>query len=165
MIKTTIISAFPGMGKTTYHKDNLITTLDSDSSEFSWVKNEDGTNSKHRNPDFPQNYIEHIKSNIGKYEYIFVSSHENVRQSLIDNCIFFFVVYPSIDRRDEFMERYYSRGSSSEFSTFIFENWDKFITELDKYNLHYVNVVVEKEFPTMSDVVAFIEKIKLNPEI
>ena len=36
------MSAFPGVGKTTYHKNNPVTTLDSDSSGFSWVINENG---------------------------------------------------------------------------------------------------------------------------
>lgn len=56
--------------------------LDSDSSNFSWVKDENGNNTKERNPEFPKNYIEHIKSNIGKVDVIFVSSHKVVREAL-----------------------------------------------------------------------------------
>ena len=52
-MRTKIISAFPGVGKTTYHKNNPDTTLDSDSSGFSWVI--DGHGNKKRNPSFPQN--------------------------------------------------------------------------------------------------------------
>ena len=71
-MQTRIIAAFPGTGKSYYHKENPETTLDSDSSRFSWVKDSEGNNTKERNPDFPENYISHIKENIGKYEFIFV---------------------------------------------------------------------------------------------
>ena len=89
-MRTRIISAFPGTGKTYYHKMNPETTLDSDSSNFSWLEAPAG--GLVRNPEFPNNYIQHIKENIGKYEIIFVSSHEEVRKALIENCIFFYLL-------------------------------------------------------------------------
>ena len=73
--KTTIISAFPLCGKT-YFSQNCgdFVVIDSDSSNFSWVKDSNGNRTSKRNPDFPGNYIEHIKSNIGKVDYILVST-------------------------------------------------------------------------------------------
>ena len=50
-MRTKIISGFPGIGKSYYHKLHPETTLDSDSSEFSWIINEFGD--KIRNPEFP----------------------------------------------------------------------------------------------------------------
>jgi hypothetical protein len=97
--KTKIISAFPGVGKSVYHSKYPDITLDSDSSNFSWIKDDNGNNTEERNPDFPKNYIEHIKSNIGKYKYIFVSSHKEVRNALFDNCIFFYG--PFIQMKEE----------------------------------------------------------------
>lgn len=67
MKETTIISGFPGIGKSYFFRNqeyNNRTVLDSDSSEFSWVKDENGNNTKERNPDFPSNYIDHIKENM-----------------------------------------------------------------------------------------------------
>ena len=65
-----VISAFPACGKSFYYSifDDV---LDSDSSLFSWIK-EDGE--KIRNPEFPQNYFEHIKQNYHNknLDYIFV---------------------------------------------------------------------------------------------
>ena len=61
MIKDTkIISTFPECGKSQFVRDNKdLIVLDSDSSNFSWVK--DGFNNKLiRNPCFPNNYINHI---------------------------------------------------------------------------------------------------------
>ena len=87
-MRTRIISAFPGTGKSYYHKSNVKNSLDSDSSLFSWA---DKTH-KDRHPNWPNNYLEHIRENIGKYEFIFVSSHKEVRNLLLDNCIHFYLI-------------------------------------------------------------------------
>jgi hypothetical protein len=129
-MRTKIISAFPGTGKSYYHGKYPNTTLDSDSSNFSWVKDENGNNTKERNPEFPQNYINHIKENIGKYKYIFVSSHKEVRDALLYNCLFFYLVYPSENRKDEFLERYRSRGNDEKFIKLISDNWEKWVREI-----------------------------------
>jgi len=126
METTEIISAFPGTGKTYYYNNHKDISLDSDSSDFSWVI-EDGV--KVRNPEFPKNYIEHIKQNMGKYQYIFVSSHKDVRDMLKHHGIEFTLVYPSIDRKDEFIQRYIDRGSPDAFVKLISSNWEAWITE------------------------------------
>ena len=95
-MRTAIISVFPGCGKSYfYNKYNgeicagrtPWKILDSDSSEFSWIKDENECNTKERSPNFPNNYIQHIKDNIGKVDIIFVSSHKEVRKALKDNGI------------------------------------------------------------------------------
>lgn len=128
-MRTKIISGFPGVGKTYYHNKHKDTTLDSDSSNFSWIKDENGNNTKVRNPEFPQNYINHIKENIGKYEYIFVSSHKEVRDALLDNCLFFYLVYPDSTRKDEFFQRYKNRGNDENFIKLVSDNWDSWPKE------------------------------------
>lgn len=130
---TTIISAFPGCGKSYYyneHKKNRI-ILDSDSSDFSWTKDENGIKTKERNPDFPQNYIKHIQENIGKADIIFVSSHDNVRKALCENDIPYYLFYPSRDRKYEWLQRFVDRGNNQGFVDFISDNWDKFIDEIE----------------------------------
>lgn len=126
-MRTKIVSAFPGVGKTTYHKKHSETTLDSDSSSFSWIINDNGE--KVRNPEFPQNYIEHIKQNIGKYKYIFVSSHKEVRDALLDNCLYFYLVYPEGNRKEEFIQRYRDRGNDENFIKLVDSNWDDWMEE------------------------------------
>lgn len=83
-----VISGFPGIGKS-YMYNNMkdLKILDSDSSKFSWVKDEEGKNTKERNPDFPNNYIKHIKDNMDSSDIILVSSHKVVRDALKDNDI------------------------------------------------------------------------------
>ena len=105
--------SIPRNRKSIYHSKHKETTLDSDSSNFSWIIDDNGN--KVRNPNSPQNYIDHIKENIGKYEFIFVSSHKEVRDALLDNCLFFYLIYPSSTRKEEFIQRYKQRGNDEKF--------------------------------------------------
>lgn len=126
-VKTTIISGFPGIGKSYLFKNNKhLKVIDSDSSNFSWL--EEGV----RNPDFPQNYIEHIKSCIGEYDIVLVSSHSVVRKALQDNDIKYAVYYPSIHSKETYLDRYKERGNSENFISLIAENWDKWIKEIEE---------------------------------
>jgi hypothetical protein len=132
-MKTKIISAFPGTGKSYYYKNNLKTTLDSDSSQFQWLNitkngSRDGGNLI-PNPKFPQNYINHIKNNIGKYEFIFVSSHNIVREALKNNCLYFYLLVPDIDDKDIYIKRYKDRGDHPKFIDKISKNWEQWINE------------------------------------
>lgn len=136
--KTRIISAFPGTGKSYYCKNNPETCLDSDSSNFSWIV-ENGE--KIRNPDFPRNYIEHIKENVGKYDFIFVSSHEEVRRALEDNCFFFFLVYPKRGLKNEYLDRYKNRRDPDQFVNLIDKNWDVWISGLRGFDCDYQDQV------------------------
>lgn len=111
---TLIISAFPGTGKT-YLKEFRpdLTIWDSDSSSFSKL------------PDFPQNYVDHIKKGIElNADIILVSSHENVRKALFDNEIPFITIVPELEQKDDYIQRYKNRGSSREFIDLISNNWE-----------------------------------------
>lgn len=166
MKKTKIISAFPACGKTYAFKklnEKGYKILDSDSSQFSWCYDYDPTNSdkieKYRNPEFPKNYIKHIKENIGKADYIFVSSHKEVRDALIENGISFTLVYPDRSMKAEWIGRFFLRGSGEKFCQLIANNWDSWIDEMeeiecdkwilgdkesiDKY--YYISELVENE--------------------
>lgn len=126
-IDSKIISAFPGTGKTHYcnfDRSQYDPTpygycIDSDSSKF------DKSN-------FPANYIEHIKSKIGKHPLIFVSSHKQVRDALVLEGLPFNLVYPDITLRSEYLDRYRQRGSSGQFIDLIDRNWTNWISELEQ---------------------------------
>lgn len=128
MKNTQIVSAFPATGKSYFTKNTSKNVLDSDSSNFSWIINEDGT--KIRNPNFPNNYIQHIKENIGKVDIIFVSSHKEVREALFENCLFFTLFRPNYFIKEEYIERFKQRGNDEKFINFIDVNWNGFIDEL-----------------------------------
>lgn len=127
MKQTKIISGFPGVGKSTLFKyKGEVLVSDSDSSKFSWLK--PGV----RHPDFPANYIEHIKSNIGKLDFIFVSSHDVVREALNNEGIEYTIVYPSKDIKDEYIQRYIDRGNNENFVKLLQENYETFIEGIEK---------------------------------
>lgn len=128
MKNTKIIAAFPGTGKTHFfnsHSD----CLDSDSSHYSWIKDEHGNNTKERNPNFIRDYMNHITENIGKFKYIFVSSHAEIRKGLVDNGYEFTLVYPNILLKEEYLKRFIQRGSPEGFVNLLNSKWDEWITE------------------------------------
>ena len=138
---TMVISCFPGCGKTEYYKYENVEypktifdkkVLDSDSSNFSWIKDNEGNNTKERNLDFPNNYIKHIKNNIGKVDIIFVSSHKVVRDALKENNINYTLVYPKMEAKKQWLKRFVQRGDSEQFIKFIDVNWEGFIKEMQE---------------------------------
>ena len=117
MKDTKIYSGFPGVGKTymfNRYKNLQKEVIDSDSSEF------DKSN-------FPDNYIFHIKSNIGLVDVILVSSHQEVRDALVREGIPFSLIYPKREAKLEYLARYRMRGSSENFLQLVRNNWDNWI--------------------------------------
>lgn len=121
MKQTKLISAFPGTGKSYFSENSEKIVLDSDSSTF------DKSN-------FPQNYIEHIKKNIGKVDIICISSHLEVRKALEENNLFFDLVFPELSLKEEYIERYKIRGSHPKFIELISNNWDLWINQLLEFS-------------------------------
>ena len=128
MKNTIIISGFPGIGKsylTKVFKDTHLIVQDSDSSNFSWLS--PGV----RNPDFPNNYIQHIKNSIGIADYILVSSHESVRSKLAEEHIEYILVYPDKSSYDEYINRYIQRHSDETFINNIMKTFETFVDQCE----------------------------------
>lgn len=148
-MRTMIISGFPGVGKTEYFKhqeEHGRICLDSDSSEFSWIKDENGNNTKERNPEFPNNYIKHIKDSIDKVDIIFVSSHDVVRKALEEEKVYYILVYPEIEAKEEYINRYKKRGNNDGFINFISNSWESFIKDMDKETFPYKIKLKENQY-------------------
>lgn len=126
MIKTIVVSGFPGVGKShLFRENNGLVIMDSDSSKVSWLT--EGV----RHPDFPRNYIEHIKANMGKAHLILVSSHKVVRDALRESAVAYVLVYPDRQLKSEYIQRYRDRGSDDAFVQMIESRWDIFMAELE----------------------------------
>lgn len=141
-----IISAFPGTGKTFYttrHNikeanpsmavkimSELYRIMDSDSSKFHWVYDNNGFNTKATNSRFPDNYIDYIKSNIGDNDIIFISSHSNVRDALKEAGIMYYLLMPIKDDKNKWMDVYKERGNTNKFISNINNHWDSYIDEM-----------------------------------
>lgn len=130
---TKIIAGFPGVGKSyAYNKLSEMgrVVYDSDSSTFDKA-------------DFPRNYIEHIKTILeeGKADYIFVSTHREVREALIKECIPFNIVYPNDDpeTKEIYLNRYRERGSPEPFINVLDANFEGWIGEIKEiYETEYI---------------------------
>ena len=108
-----------------------IKVLDSDSSKFSWLYVHDKVVSdkieRYRNPEFPNNYINHIKENMNDAHYLFVSSHENVRRAMKEAGIPYVLVYPKRDMLAEIVGRCYLRGNNEKFIKTLIDNWNNWL--------------------------------------
>lgn len=139
-----VISAFPGLGKS-YATKKLVeegfSVSDSDSSHF---------NKEH----FPANYIEHIKSKIQDYrdmktdspKFIFVSTHKEVRDALIENGIKFVIYYPEIGSKESIFDRYKERGSNEAFIKHLEANYENWIEEIKE------DTSIENKYPLQDGV-------------
>lgn len=112
---TYIISAFPGCGKThTAHQlKDKYNVIDMESSFFP-------------RENFPFNYVESIIDNIGKYDIIFISSHEQVRKLLAERNVDYYLYYPSLDRKTEMLELYKERGNTDSFVELMNNHFETF---------------------------------------
>ena len=124
-MKIKVIVGFPATGKSYYKNLNQnLRISDSDSSQFSWIKKGE------RNPQFPNNYIQHIKQIMPDFSLIFVSSHELVRKGLVQEKIPFLLVYPKIELKTEYIRRIRERGNTEQFVKIISDNWNNWIHQL-----------------------------------
>ena len=138
-MKTTIISGFPGVGKTTCrNKPGLFDSrvLDMESSAYSWIFDSFDSNCKPKaNPEFPKNYIDSLElfSDKGGYEYIFISSHENVRKELQKRGVKYIIVAPknTPEIKNEYCKRYLKRGSDVDLIDKVYRNWDTMIASIE----------------------------------
>jgi hypothetical protein len=122
-----VVSGFPGIGKSWLSQNpNGRVIADSDSSNFSWSNQSE----KIRNPEWPSNYIRHIIETREKADFVFVSTHKEVRDAIVEASIPFTLVYPGPGMKAEYIERYVSRGNTSGFVKLLEQNYQNWIAEL-----------------------------------
>lgn len=132
MKRTVVICGFPGVGKShLFRNPGNYTFLDSDSFSFSWLYPEDGSD-RMRHPQWPRNYIEHIESNLGEVDAIFVSTHKEVRIALQKSNIEFILVYPGLEMESEYIQRYINRGNQDAFIGLLRNFYQTWVSDLMK---------------------------------
>lgn len=160
-MRTKVFSVFPACGKTwlyEHQKDFGLKILDSDSSKFSWKTVKvpqpdfgDGCqweNTKMRDPEFPNNYIAHIKEQLEKDEYnaIFVSSHEEVRKALEKAEIDYTNIYPDQSNLESWIGRCYLReleGNNGFPIKVLIDNWNKWINDMIIDSINHDSIVLK----------------------
>lgn len=118
-----LISAFPATGKT-YLAVRRHDVADSDSSAFSWLS------PGHRHPDWPHNYLRHIKAELSQGRTVLVSTHEQVRGLLEDEELPFTLVYPASAHRVEYLVRMAKRGSPLPLIQLVDAHWNEWIAQM-----------------------------------
>ena len=142
-MKGTIISGFPGIGKTTLSKKYPNEVIDMESSKYKWIHLDNktasldpelikGTENRIINPNWPNNYLNDILSNIQQYKYVLISQGDDIRNILDENQIDYMIAFPSTECKSEYLERYKSRGNNEKFISLIEENFDSWINKLLK---------------------------------
>lgn len=151
-----VISAFPGIGKTTLVQTNK-NYIDLESSDYKWVdidrtlsiEERKGT-AKTINPDFPENYIKKITELTDMGFNVLISSHKEVREALQAQSIEYTIVLPSLDMKEEMINRYLSRGNQESFVNLLKANYEKFIEDL---SMDPNDKIVLKHGEYLSDIV------------
>lgn len=131
-----IISAFPGIGKTTLVQTNK-NYVDLESSDYKWIdidktlsiEERKGT-AKTINPYFPENYIKKIIELTDTGFNVLISSHKEVREALQAQGIEYTIILPSLDMKEEMISRYLSRGNQESFVNLLKTNYEKFVGDL-----------------------------------
>ena len=136
MKKTIVVAGFPGIGKTTYTQNNPhLLICDSDSSQFP------------KDETWPQNYVDHILSNIGVVDVILISTHDVVLKAMRAAGILFTVVVPQwYDKEDYVWGRIANRVTglnNKEFCQLIYDNWDNWLGALTGVDSPYCSLAVD----------------------
>lgn len=144
-MKTKIYCVFPACGKTfcsEHQEDYGLKILDLDSSEFNWIR---VNGVRETNPEFPGNYLQSIKDNIGKYDVIFVSTHKSVMDLLYREGIDFTVVYPEQRCKAEWIGRCFIRDKNGETgcgAEAMYNNFDRWVMECFKAGISHNKIVM-----------------------
>lgn len=134
---TKVIAGFPAIGKTYAARNSNYLCVDCDSSQWNWLTDPNGdflmtdNGSRIPNPNFPQNYIDHIKFQMKHdfLDFVFVSSHETVCQCLKENYIDFTIVVPALNCKKEYYKRMQQRESPTSLIERVTENWNLWLID------------------------------------
>lgn len=156
-----VICGFPGIGKTFTVQNWIYSNIkiyDSDSSNFSWIDKND--HSKGRNPDFPANYIEYIKSIDNENSVVLTSSHKEVREALKTAGIDYYVVYPNLESfgKDFYLDRIRGRENginSDSFVSLIAENCEDWIKDIEE-TTNKENIIAITKNEKLEEVIIYI---------
>lgn len=129
-MKTVLCAAFCGVGKTYICNNTDIKAVEI---EY-WKYKEKG---------MFKEYIEDVKMQFGKVEYIFLATEPAGMKLLYDEGFEIILVYPKNELRNEYLDRYIGRDSPYDFIGAFMKHWDVWIDEL-KYQKYCKHIVLGK---------------------
>ena len=153
MVKTKIIATFPGLGRRTLlknskNKDIIYIGL----GEYRYVIDKNN-GAKLINPEFPKNYINKIKENIGIHRVIIIdASYAEVRKELERQFILYELYVPTIDRKDELINNMKSSGKDAKIIYNTEKYFEKNIRDYTK-DEKFAEIVWLESGKYLSDVI------------
>ena len=133
-----IYSVFPGLGKSYTARVTMAgKAIDAESSKFQWLDYESHNEEKNKgklknkNPEWPKNYIDFIKSQYNENMIVFISAQPEILNALGEQNIPFKTITPDASTKDQIVARYESRGNNKDFINMMSSNFEKFITSMD----------------------------------
>jgi len=136
-MKTKIIAAFCGTGKTYLtEKDNLNCV------EIEYWRYKEG---RHKQ------YIEDVWKYFRNRKYIFIATDPEGLKLLKKEGFKITLVYPSIELRNEYLDRYIERDDSSNFIGVFMKYWETWINELKEQS--YCDHIILNKGQYLSDVI------------
>jgi len=114
-----IVSGFPGVGKSFFQKQAVPGTSVWDLDISGYLHAED----------FPFNYGKAIESHLQQQHSVMVSSSRHLRHVLEVYQWSYYLVYPSVDCFEEYIDRFIDRGSDIRFLRYMGENWDSLLRD------------------------------------
>lgn len=158
IVRTTIISGFPGIGKSYLAEHFPMMVRDLESSVWHWIVGQVG---KQANPKWPGNYIEQIKAldKSGMYRAVCVSSHQLIRSQMANSGIKYTNIVPDDTEvmKAIMIQRYKDRGSPESFIKDMEEHYSEYVQSMiqDKGAAHVM--VLDKTTLTQWDGLVLME--------
>jgi len=141
--ETKIIAAWCGTGKTYICENTNVSCL-----EIEYWKYKDGGKQKE--------YLSDIKESFGKVNYIFISTDPEGLELLNNEKYKIILVYPKLELRNEYLDRYINRNSPPDFIGAFMKYWVPWIIELEKQ--FYCKQIVLKSGQYLQDVLEFLDE-------
>lgn len=156
-----LVAGFSGIGKTMLGK-KYKNILDLDSAEYIYddsklqnlnLEQRKGLPRKVRK-EWPENYIEKIKSEINNYDYVLVWDRIDIIEEYIKNKLDFVLCYPDKDSLLKYYEkRYLERGNNIEY---VKKKFNEYEEKMKFFNTLSVVKIILTENETLEDY--FIKK-------
>ena len=158
-----IVAAHAGTGKTYAARmnENLFTDLTyytyrynvPEDCYYNEAEDSESTKGKFRYPfknEYPDNYLEAIKEATQVNKFILIVPDPWILSRLQMEDIPYIVAYPVRSARNEYKQRFISRGNKSRFLKIFIDRWDKFMDDFERNT--YARHIVMQPHQYLSDV-------------
>ena len=95
------------------------------------IEKKKGNMEKIRREDWPANYFLAIQKALLIYDFVLISTDDEILNLLDNNNVDYIISYPSIKCKEEYIQRYKKRGNIEKFIKNVYETFDELIKRLD----------------------------------